>query len=153
MIHQTSSKVPAKSLMILAVHSNLLSNTSCYDLCHFVCEFRRGWRYLITNRHPTTAPFWKNYWITEVSHSNGPFVFQPGHLVFTNCFSKQVIKTADFATLKIWLQSDHWFKKYGKKVNFQSAKSKLFVHNFWSSCLIDPKFRVWKYLQYWWLLC
>ena len=67
---------------------------------------------------PTNAPT-----ITGASLLNGPFVFQPGHLIFTNCFSKQVIKTADFATLKIWLQSDHWFKSYEQKVNFQSTKS------------------------------
>ena len=48
------------------------------------------------------------------------------HWISKKCFcgcSKQVINPADFATLKIWVQSDHWFKSYDQKVNFQSTKS------------------------------
>ena len=55
---------------------------------------------------------------TEVSHSNGPFVFQPGHLILTNSFSKEVINPADISTSEIWDQSDNWLKSYGQKVNF-----------------------------------
>ena len=61
--------------------------------------------------------------ITEVSHSNGPFVFQPGHLILTNSFSKEVINPADISTPKIWDQSDNWFKSYGQKVNFLLTES------------------------------
>ena len=60
---------------------------------------------------------------TEVSHSNGPFVFQPGHLILTNSFSKEVINPADISTPKIWDQSDNWFKSYGQKVNFLLTES------------------------------
>ena len=60
---------------------------------------------------------------TEISHSNEPFVIQPSHLILSNCFSKQVINPADFASLKIWDQSDNWFKSYGQKVNFLLTES------------------------------
>ena len=60
---------------------------------------------------------------TEVSHSNGPFVFQVGHLILTNSFSKEVINPADISTPKIWDQSDNWFKSYGQKVNFWLTES------------------------------
>ena len=60
---------------------------------------------------------------TGVYHSNEPFVTQPSHLILSNCFSKQVINPADFATLKIWDQSDNWFKSYGQKVNFLLTES------------------------------
>ena len=53
---------------------------------------------------------------TGASLSNGPFVFQPGHLILTNSFSKEVINPADISTPKIWDQSDNWFKSYGHKV-------------------------------------
>ena len=38
--------------------------------------------------------------VTGVSLSTGPFVFQPSHLIFKNCFSKHVINLADFAIPK-----------------------------------------------------
>ena len=38
------------------------------------------------------------------------FFTQVDHLLSTNCFSKQAMNHADFFTLKIWTQSDHWLK-------------------------------------------
>ena len=82
-------------------------------------------------------------WNTEVLLPTRPFVFQPGHLIFENCISKQAINQADFSTLKILGQSDHWFKSYGQKYNFLLTKSQLFGYNFWTTGPNDLKFWVW----------
>ena len=53
---------------------------------------------------------------TEGSHSSEPFFTQVNHLISSNRFSKQVMNPADFPTLKIWDQSDHWLKSYGQNL-------------------------------------
>jgi len=60
---------------------------------------------------------------TEGSHSSEPFFTQVNHLISSNRFSKQVMNPADFPTLKIWDQSDHWLRSYGWKVNIFLTKS------------------------------
>ena len=55
---------------------------------------------------------------TGHSRPSGSFFTQVDHLFSPNCFSKQAMNRADFFTLKIWTQSDHWLKSYGQKVYF-----------------------------------
>ena len=49
------------------------------------------------------------------SRLGGFFFTQVHHLFSTTCSSKQAMNRANFFTLKIWTQSDHWIKSYGQK--------------------------------------
>ena len=74
---------------------------------------------------------------------------QEDHPLSKYYFRKQALSRADFFTLKIWTQSDHWLKSYGQKVNFLLTKSEVYGHNFWASGQMILKFLVRKNLQDW----